>query len=988
MARPPLLRSTSAALASLLVAGIGVAAAGVASRSGGGSASPTPAGANATRFLTLTGAGAQPSAGGPARGAEGSKSRPAAPPAAPAAERCGKSPKTPAGWCIRPAGTQYQVFRFPIGLGIASDGKVVVSSDMGGMQGLSVIDPAAPPGSGAVATTPAANLFLGVAVTGDGKVYASGGNADRVFRFRLAGPAAVSQELTEAAFFPSHNATNGMQARFGQSPQALPAGDGIMVGGYPGALALDQPHHLLFVAGSLAETSGTGTEACPTGQPACARVTVVDTGTDKVVGRFAVGIDAYGLALGGDTLYVSNWGDQAGRGRGVGTVSVVALDPKTHVPTGESRFVAVGHHPSALQLNGASDKLFVADTNDDTVSVVDTSTYSVTHVPVGVRGAPVGTHPDAFALSPAPTHMLFVALAGLNAVQVLDATTGTPWGSRSPSGPPTYIPTGWYPAALSAVAGPGGATRLWVANAKGEGPGPGINGSVLSNGTESGGTVSRIDVDPGRFGTWTKEVVVNDGLTPALDACSPALSPSPAICPAGRSPIRHVVYIVAENKTFDQYFGDLKATMPDGGYDADPGYLVYGQPYTPNQHKMLADKVGGLDDNFFSDAEVSVNGHSYTSGAIATDHNEKTWPADYDNGVRGTHGGGDPLRPSTGSKVASSTIQQAEDVLNDPQAGYIFESFVRAGAVPPDKAGPGKLSMAIYGEHTLTVPYKDMAAYKAKWTKGDRTTVDWKAGDIQYFDTCRAGLFVSGKTTGGGSPDTDFSRDCEARQLDAPYVLKYWEDAYGGRVAGIPQGTDVMPNFIYMSLPVNHTLGTNLGSPTPASMVADNDYAIGYIVQELSKSPFWSSTAVIIVQDDTQAAGDHVSALRDPAEIVGPFARPGASHQRGSMPSVLRTIETIFSVSPVSLNDQLAVPLHDAFVSKLSDAHPAVYTAVKPVVPFALNQPGAPGQSASMAMDWSQYDRIDMGTLNAILWADARHTPFRGAGGGSTSGRT
>ena len=518
---------------------------------------------------------------------------------------------------------------------------------------------------------------------------------------------------------------------------------------------------------------------------------VIDTGNDSVVGRFAVGLDAYGLALDGDTLYVSNWGDQAGRGAGVGTVSVVPLDPTTHVPTGESRFVAVGHHPSALEVDPASKKLFVADTNDDQVSVVDTSTSAVTHVPVGVSGAPIGTHPDAFALSPDGS-MLLVALAGLNAVQVLDATTGMPLGSTTPSGSPTYIPTGWYPAALRAVPGPGGRTRLWVANAKGEGPGPGINGSVFADGNQSGGTISRVDVDPSRFRAWTQQVIDNDGLDPALDACSVALGPSPAVCPAGSSAIKHVVYIVAENKTFDQYFGDLAGSMPNAGYNADPSYLLYGQPVTPNQHKMLADGVAGLGDNFFSDAEVSVTGHSYTSGAIATDHNEKTWPADYDNGVRGTHGGGDPLRPSAGSKPEPA-IQHAEDVLNDPQGGYLFESFVRAGAVPPDKAGPGKLSMGIYGEHTLTVPYNgiDMAPYKAKWTRPDGTTVDWKAGDLQYFDTCRAGQFVSGKTTGGNSPDTDYSRDCEARQLDPQYVLKHWEDAYNGLVPGTPKGTDV-----------------------------------------------------------------------------------------------------------------------------------------------------------------------------------------------------
>jgi hypothetical protein len=186
-----------------------------------------------------------------------------------------------------------------------------------------------------------------------------------------------------------------------------------------------------------------------------------------------------------------------------------------------------------------------------------------------------------------------------------------------------------------------------------------------------------------------------------------------------------------------------------------------------------------------------------------------------------------------------------------------------------------------------------------------------------------------------------------------------------------------MPNFIYMSLPVNHTLGTNLGNPTPASMVADNDHAIGLITQALSNSPFWDSTVIMQTEDDTQAAGDHVSPLRDYLEVSGPWAQPGANHQWGSMPSLLRTIEQIFKVEPISLFDRLAFPQHSAFRSSLSDVPDlAPYVARKPLVPFAINQIGAPGQMQSMAMDWSTYDRIDMNMLNAILYAVARGTAF------------
>src|SRR5438132_8332506 len=221
----------------------------------------------------------------------------------------------------------------------------------------------------------------------------------------------------------------------------------------------------------------------------------------------------------------------------------------------------------------------------------------------------------------------------------------------------------------------------------------------------------------------------------------------------------HLVYIVTENKTFDQYFGDINQTTAHPGYDADPSYILYGQPVTPNHHK-LAD-LFSLGDNFFSDAEVSVTGHSWTSGAIATDHNEKIWQADYDQGIRGTHGGGDPLRPSLAKGCADGNqIACQDDELYDPEGGFVFEAFKRAGAKPPGTGAP--LTMGIYGEHTARES-GNMDAYKAP---------GWKDGDIQYFDTCRAAEFIGWPTGGGNTPrdggpgDVTF-RDCENRSLPA-----------------------------------------------------------------------------------------------------------------------------------------------------------------------------------------------------------------------------
>lgn len=878
-----------------------------------------------------------------------------------AARACTSSPTTVAtmsnGWCLSPAGRQVDVLRFPLGVVGTSNGKVVVTSNSGGVQGLTVVDQQTLQAT----PVPAGNLFMGVVEAPDGRVLAAGGNADRVFRYRWAGSTLASQDLTEDATFPVHGALNGVTTRAGVGAQSLPAVDGIPVSSYPGTLVRFGKY--VLAAGTLSEPSN---GACPSRQAVCGRVSIIDTTADAVVGRAAVGLDAYGLAV--DPVrkraYVSNWADEAGRGRGVGTVSVVDLS--NVLKPREIAFVRVGHHPSAVQLSSDRTRLFVTNTNDDSLSVIDVTRAPrvvATESLRPVEGLPVGAHPDALALAP-DGRTLFVALAGMNAVEVRDGRTGA-----RVAGHPVYIPTGWYPSAL-AVTGTAKHYRLWVTNAKGTGPGAGYNGSVLANGSKSNGSLSVVDlpVPATTANRWTDQVVRNDNLDTAnVSPCSRdrGVRVSQVLCPppGTRSPIRHVVYVVTENKTFDQYFGDLPTS--DGGYRADPTYVLYGQQVTPNHHKLAGPY--SLGDNFFSDAEVSVTGHSWTSGAVATDHNEKTWQADYDEGLRGSHGNGDPLKGSLAGGQGQA-IEDAEDELNDPEGGYVFEAFRRAGATPPSDR-PGRLSMAIYGEHTARSS-GDMSRYQAP---------GWKDGDIAYSDTCRVLTFRDGVAPDGpspafavGSPPAGVaSDDCNGRKLASAFTLKHWADVYK------KTGRDIMPSFIYMSLPQNHTLATTVGNPTPQSMVADNDYALGLLVESLSRSPFWSSTAVLQTEDDTQVAGDHVSALRDYLQVASPWAQPGPNHQWGSMPAVLRTIEQIFGIRPVSLFDRLAMPMHEAFLPSLSSKpNLSPYTAVKAQVPFNLNQPGAIGAALSATLDFSTYDRVDEQLLNAILYADMRQQPL------------
>src|SRR3954447_2715618 len=393
--RPPWLAAATAA--SCLVAGGAWATVAntTAHRDDTGSA---PAARGSDRFLQLTGdqatAGAQHSVAATREASAAVSGK--------GSRNYRTDPKTvgttPTGWCIRPAGHNVDVLRFPLGLTTAQSGhKVVVTSNGGGPQGLTVIDAAT------LTATPTTqgNLFMGVAPTPDGRVYASGGNADRVFRFHFAGNALVSDDPTEQATFPVHNGVDGgLLSRAGQDN--APAGNGIAVPGYPGPITRFGKYAL--VAGTLSEPSEKA-HPCPSRQVACGRVTVVDSATDKVVARIPVGLDAIGLAVDPrhKRLYVANWGDETGRGHGSGgTVSVVDVSAAEPAKWRETSYVRVGHHPSAVQLSSNRSRLFVANTNDDTISVVDVNrrrpVVRSTQTVAPTAGLPVGAHPDAFAM--------------------------------------------------------------------------------------------------------------------------------------------------------------------------------------------------------------------------------------------------------------------------------------------------------------------------------------------------------------------------------------------------------------------------------------------------------------------------------------------------------------------------------------------------------------------------------------------------------------
>jgi DNA-binding beta-propeller fold protein YncE len=966
----------------------------------------TPGSANLARFASLSFGNAAP---GALRAAAHSTPPPISPPDV--SPIVTSKYLTPNGWLLRPAGIQIDTPRAPTGVTVSPDAKTayVVNSGIFDEQ-LVVID------AETLARTlaPATDLYMGVAADGAGNVWAAGGNRNKVWQFRAVGPAAVGTR--HAGLIPG-------------SPNI-----GISTVGYPGNMVLG-PGNRLFVAGNLSvpqsfiATRDSLAGACPNGAPAakpiCSVVNVIDVSNpmaqSPAVRLVPVGRDAYGLALKGGTankLYVTNWADEtnAARAAGTGTVSIVNLASSHET---ELTKIAVGHRPTGIALSPDGSTLVVANTGDDTITIfsvgpsgdltlVDTKSVKTS------ADAPRGAAPIAVAFAPDGSY-LFVALAGQNAVQVRNAdgtaiprtvTVGSGSGAQSVSVPNTYIPSGWFPSALATSPAPSGAgpMRLWVTNLKGIGGGPGFNGDAEPfMGSRTQGTVSAIDVAASSFDEWTATVVENNHWTQlftvgaedaASNSCLAAPLPSGTaysrlLCPAHRAadgvdPHQlHVVYIVKENKTFDQYFGDIKPTLPDA--DADPTWLLYGEPVTTNQHNLA--RAFRLSDNFWSDAEVSVTGHSWTSAGYATEHNEITWGPEYDMGIRGHRNSGQYDGQFSGP--TDSDVRAAEGHLVEPEERLV------------DVFADSDYTFRIYSDDVeQDRPAAAQQIPIGKWGIGSSTIHHGR--DLDFPDTDRAEILLHGHvisnawtfcgvpcTSPPSPPPATFGNDFALTDSEkTKFTLDGWKGLYdeciglGGTNASCQSA---MPNFLYVALPVDHTLGFNPYLPTPASMVANNDYAVGMIVDALSKSPFWKNTAIFVVEDDTQLAGDHVDSHRTFLLTAGGLARSGGthvSHQAGSFPALLKTIETLFGLEPFTIYDRGAVPLHDVLVECLTvsifcsnAAHTDNYDAVKPPVPFLRNPPGTTLAELSTMVDW-RLDRGDPDLVTAIIYAGERGWPI------------
>ena len=762
----------------------------------------------------------------------------------------GREQRLPTGRTLDPAGVTAPVGQMPLGMLPSPDGHRLVLILGGWLEhGIQVVDR-----TGRVTQLlPQSASFVGLAFSADGRtLYASGGNTDVVYRYRWIGDTASLEDSIVLA------------------PRA-PRADGTH---YPAGLALSADGRSLYVAENLADS-----------------LAVVDLASNAVKQRLATGRYPYGVAIGTDgTVFVSNWG--------ASTLSVFA-------PVGGGRLAAApaivaGRHPSALVMNDSGTRLFVASGSTDRVAVVDTRARRVltTLLDPPPAGPDEGTTPDALALSTDGTR-LFAAEADANAVAVFDlspatADVATATGSDRIAG---RIPVGWYPTALL-VRG----DTLLVANGKGAGTRP---------------NPSHVRSFGDRDTTYTLGQIAGSlTIVPAARASGAeltALSQRVAHAnrwderrPAGPSypPIEHVIYVLRENRTYDQILGDL--TQADG----DTAIVMFGRGVTPNAH-ALAERFG-IFDRFFVNAEVSADGHNWSMAAYATDYTQKTAPINY------YHGGGRSY-----DFQGENRGQVPDDDVAEPASGYLWDLAARA-KIEFANFGEFTREESEAGERTDTVRwYRGLKAFLAAHT--DTTYPGW---NLEIRDQHRADVWLAS--------------------------FRRWVEA--GR----------MPALQIVYLPQDHTSGGAAGAWTPRAMVADNDLALGRLVDALSHSPFWKSTVVFVMEDDAQNGPDHVDSHRSPLLVISPYTRGGVLHRFTNTTDVLRTMEEILHLDALSQFDHYGHPLRDVW-RDTPDTAP--FTALTPSVPLDERNP-ARGRAAreTRRLDLATADAADMDLLNRVLW--------------------
>ena len=824
---------------------------------------------------------------------------------------------TPGGRHLTPAGRMTVLGDFPTGGALSPDGRFYWAVDSGhGRDDVQIVDVA----TGKVRQVlPLPGAYGGIAYAPDGRtVYVSG---EPVGNSHPTGPTAAntgdaihvfavdpsSGGATERAPITLPATSGGTAQKEGANPGSLivqPPGPGPSSGlGWPIGLGVTLDRRMLAVALNQAD-----------------QVAVVDLAT-RAVRLVKVGAYPYGVAVDGHTAYVSNEYD--------GTISVVDLD------TGKvARTITVGtknSHPEGLALDVRGHRLFVAVTNRDVVAVVDTVTGTVQDVSVG-RGAGVGTAPVALRMSP-DRRTLYVADAGEDAVAVI-ALTDRVGGARALT-VVGRVPTAFYPTDVAVT--PDGRHLIWlVGKGLGAGPNP-LYGQHFAASEQAPYGQYVVDMLIGRLGVLATPSdadaahlshQVDREIRPSDLAPGPANTPINAPGGGPSRQIKHVFYIVKENRTYDQVLGSDPRGDGDRSLELfdDNGVNGPASGVTPNAHALT--RMFPLLDHFYADSEVSVDGHIITSGAYATDFVLKALHANYAN--RG--------------RVAN--FGQAPETF--PPNDFIFDQAVRQ-----------RVSFRNYGEYSAGVlPSSDdgRPTYRASQAN--------TAFGYPFFFGCDGVGTTPNGVDNAAVCDTDSGTPGPAGSAGAANSrFDFFQQQFNAEVAS---GT--VPALNYITLPNDHTNGVQKNYPTPKAMVADNDLGLGQMVDLISHSPIWSSSAIFVVEDDSQDGADHVDAHRMPAYVISPWTRHGAVvHTRYDQLSALRTIELMLGLQPLSLYDALAEPMYDAFIP--GDAAPDLepYNAVTPTQSLTQLSAATP-TGIDGTLPYNVVDLVPQRLFDAALW--------------------
>jgi DNA-binding beta-propeller fold protein YncE len=630
--------------------------------------------------------------------------------------------------------------------------------------------------------------------------------------------------------------------------------------------------------------------------------------------------------------------------------------------------LAPGSHPTALLLSPDESLLYVALANVDRVIAIATADGS--RVAVLDTRAPGqkfgGAYPSALAQS-GDGKRLFVADASLDAVAVFDVSKigHRPVASLPLDSALGFIPTDWYPTAVATVG-----DDLLIATSKGQGTSPNAGPGGLSwerrhhehpyIPTLLYGSVARLHIGnvEEHLPEFTERVQQNNLLK---------ADPGEIQFVQGANPIRHVIYILKENRTYDQVLGDLKVG------NGDSSLTMYGAEVTPNEHK-LALQFGVLD-NFYDSGEVSGDGHDWSMAAIASDYNENTWQIAYRSKERTYDYGG--------TVADEFPLEHNEADVDAPGTGYIWDNVAKH-----------ELSYRDYGEFVTTI-----------WCKAERVGSPKDGAPSPFAGACPRATVEKGERLpenvgdprGGKSPwpwavpllkmdkatkavlrghfdpnFPDFNTEYPD-QLRADEFLKEFEGFVRGR-----GGEAQLPAFVLLYLPDDHTHGTTPGKPRPAASVADNDLAVGRVVEAVSHSPYWDDTAILMLEDDAQDGADHVDAHRSIAFVISKYSpgsatQPYVAHQFYTTVNMIHTLESLLGLPPMNQNDAYAPVMAPLFTGK-GDQPPFVadWSNRDNGLIYQTNPPRGQGAKESAQMDFTRPDRANPAVLNAILWRDRK----------------